>query len=757
MKKTIKMTLILGLALCLILSMTLLVACDPKNDTPTDPGDDTGKTEYTVSVVCMRDDVLTDVSVRLKKADGTLAGEKTLESGKATFELESGDYLVELAGIPEEYGYSPVTLTKDAPTCTIEILQLNAYTVSVTYPVMKDIYGSTISKAGPASGVSVSLYEGKLDDDTGSALEGKTPAATVVTDNTGTAKFKLVGETYTIVIPEYARGLSMTYPLKTQGVFVNTVTKANPYFGVTFSQRYLYGESDTVPIAFELGKNNVPLTLELLTNSEAYSVFYSFTPEKTGNYTFTATGNANVGGEVFGVVNLTSRKPIVVHMEAGKEYLFSCGISSTVGNPAYTVTIEEGGEIDDGGVEAGHTYPWTQGKGTLKDPFTTTTLSGEYTGLYVAAESHFYLAYTPSANETYTFSELGDNLWLQVYDDVANIPTRLNYLIEVGGDVPSADCDLEAGTTYYILIGTMNDEADSVGFKAEKIGGDNEPSNKATYTVTVVGKDSSGNIVPLEGINVTIRDAEQTTKTTDAQGKVSFEVKPGTYGILLSNKPANYVDNNDFSFSVSPKTPDLTITLTKIENTHTVSVSVKYADGKLAEQGLTVRLVASNNSIFDAKTDASGIARFDVSDGKYTVQIPLFANDGGIHDNGIQPTSGQEFHPDKYTVTVNGKDAEVEVAYDYSIGVDIVVKNKDGSIVAGALVEMSDDYLKKYGGSEEDGTGNKVETRTDSNGKVHFDRVLVGEYEITIVSGGKAITKTIVIQRTSTTIEIILD
>ncbi len=755
MKKTIKITLILGLALCLILSMALLAACDPKKDkTFSDPE----TTKYTVTVVCDDAGVLDGVTVKLNNADGALADEKPLEGGKAAFELPSGKYSAELAGLNGNYGYDdPAVLTKDAPDCTIEVKlkSLINYTVTVTYPDVKDIYGNRIIKAGPVKGVEVQLYEGRLSDDRGSVLDGKTPAGTATTDRTGTAKFQLAGEEYTIVIPEYERSLEIYYPLKAEKIYANSVTKANPYFGVTFNQRYRYGESDTVPIELELGKNDVPLTLELLTATEAYSVFYSFTPEKTGNYTFTATGNAKVGGEVFGTANLFAGKPIVVHMEADTEYLFSCGISSRSGNLAYTISIEEGGEINDGGVEEGHTYPWTQGKGTLKEPFTTTSLSGEYTNLYVAADSHFYLAYTPSANESYTFSELGDNLWLQIYDDVANIPTRLDYLVELGGKVTSQECDLEAGTTYYILIGTLNDEAGSVGFKAEKKGGDNNPSNKATYTVTVVGKDSSGNTVPLAGINVTALGTDQ-TKTTDAQGKVTFELKPGTYAIQLSNKPSNYVDNNDFAFSVSTKAPDLTITLTKLENLHNVAVKVKEADGKLVSQGLTVRLISSNNSTYDAKTDASGVAHFEVADGEYKIQIPLFTNDGGIKDNGLQIESGQEFHPDKYTVNVNGKDIDVEVAYDYSISVDIVVKNADGSLVVGALIEMSDDYLKKYGGSETDESGT-IETKTDSNGKVHFDRVLVGKYEVTIVYGGKEIKKEITVEKSSGTITITLN
>lgn len=724
MKKTIKISLILGLALCLIMSMALLVACDPKNNNNNNNGNDQTDTAlYTVSVSCEQDEALTGVTVKLNNADGTLAGEKPLRGGKATFEFEDGEYFVELAGLPEEYGYDdPAALTKDASSCTVTVAKANEYSVSVSYPDVKDIYGNTVIKKGPVSGMQVLLYTGKLEDDRGSAIEGLHPAKSAVTDANGMANFKLPNNTYTIVIPEYARGLEIFYPLIAEKVYVNTVTKANPFFGVTFTQRYLYGESDTVPIAFEIGDNNVPLSLDLLTNvlTEAPCAFYSFTPEKTGNYTFSAKGNAKVGSEVFGNANLFAGKPIVVHLEAGTEYLFSCGISTTSGNLAYTITIEEGGEIDDGGVEAGHTYPWAQGKGTLKAPFTTTTLSGEYTNLYVAAESHFYLAYTPSTNETYTFSAVGDNLWLQVYDDVENIPTLSNYLIEIGDDTPSAECELTAGTTYYILIGTMNDEADSVGFKAEKKNVDDTPTDKATYTVTVVGKDSSGNIEPLAGVSVTIRDADQTTKTTDANGKVSFEVAPGPYGILLSNIPSNYRDDNtDTAFAVSKSEPNITITLTKIENTHKVSITVKYADGKLAEQGLTVRLVASNNSAFDEKTNANGVATFDVADGEYTVQVPqTLLVDGAPQENGPKLDSGQQFHKSRYSVKVNGSDTSIEAAYNYTRSVDITVKNADGTPAANRTVDIIDKYDNEY------------EAETDANGVAHFDNVIEGEYDI---------------------------
>lgn len=547
MNKTLKKLLIFGLSLCLILCGA---ACTGNTEN--------NKTVYTVTVTCEESEVLSNVKVQIKKADGSSAGESGLTNGKATFELETASYTATLTGVPEDYTFTEGNLSGTSTACTIAITKkaaqpadktysgkvtvqlpdgtavknikvwltdekgnassattdengvasftlkngvysvrieadvwpngftfddekftltvkdadaqvtvkfdetLNEYTVTVLYPDLKDVYDTLVQAAGPAQGVTVSLYEGKLEDDNEAALADKTPVSVKETDAEGKASFSLAGDLYTIVLSGYTEGLRLSYP---EGEYVITISKEAPSCEVTFREPTRVGASSNSPLSFQMGVNTVPLTNQALSYN-GMGIYYAFKPENTGNYTFSATNNALILKESFEPF-VTGGKSAVMEMTAGETYLFIC---SATGTPqTYTVTIAEGGDIEGGGSE--QTYPWTEGKGTVEEPYLANTLAGEYNNLHVPASSPFYLSYTPTADEEYTFSAIGDNLWLEIYDNTEDLVSGNDSLLQLNDDTTTGSITLKANTKYYILIGTWDDSEDTVGVKIEKKGG----------------------------------------------------------------------------------------------------------------------------------------------------------------------------------------------------------------------------------------------------------------------------------------------
>lgn len=316
MKGSLKKILILAIAICLVCSALTLAACNDKNTT------------YTVTVQCEDASVPDGVSAQLKAEDGTVAAEAELSGGVAKFKLPAANYTVSLAGLSEQFEYEEGALSATVTSCTITLTKLNAYTITASYPALKDIYGYNFSGEGPAEGVKVELYEGELESDSAQYIEenGLTPAATKTTDENGRAVFYLRGNAYTIVFSEFAKGLEVDYPLGE----VNTVTKSAARFDATFEQKFLYGASEDTPLEFTVGENFVPLSYDLLTGTliETSSAFYTFTPETSAKYTFSVTSMGRLGGEAFGEDGpLVRGDSVTVDLYKGETYLFTCGIA----------------------------------------------------------------------------------------------------------------------------------------------------------------------------------------------------------------------------------------------------------------------------------------------------------------------------------------------------------------------------------------------------------------------------------------------
>lgn len=471
MKKVYKNSLVLGLILCLILCAALFVACDPdKNDPPT--------ATYTVTVTCEDAQALTDVKVSLKNSAGEVAAQKALEQGKATFELAPANYTATLSGVPEGYTFEDGALTATKLECTIEIALppvLNTYTVTINYPAVKDVYGNVITAAGPGTGVTVSLYVGQLDDDNLSKLP--TPpelAATKQTDDTGKAVFELPGDLYTVVVSGLAAGQSINYRVGSTMVKAYTVDLFSPTLALPLKEPTLWGLDEKCPIALQLGPNEVPLSrevLEKLNDMDLYpAVYYTFTPEESGEYTFTTTKNAKITeGEGFDpyeqpTILINGEGSFVLTLEKGKPHMLLCSANNST-DFSYTITIERGGESQSGSDFSATPFE------TFEGPHSVTVPTGDPANDILENVSGnvapVWYSFTATENATYILSDPTQTLWLEIFEnDIAN-PTDGWQLNGDEGD-DHIEFTVKEGTTYYFWICTWSEDPGTVTFTITK-------------------------------------------------------------------------------------------------------------------------------------------------------------------------------------------------------------------------------------------------------------------------------------------------
>ncbi len=339
MNKIMRCALVLGLVLCLILCAALFVACDPKKD---------AKTTYTVTVTCQDDVDLTNVKVQLKDSNGEIAAEKALDQGKATFELSAAEYTVTLSGVPVGYLFKEATLNDTVKDCNLELQQGNVYTVTIKYKDVNDIFGNLITPAGSAEGVTVSLYEGQLADDNLSRLP--TPpvlAASTMTDANGKAVFTLEGDIYTVVVSGLAAGQSINYRVGTDPknwVNAYTVSTSAPSLNLPLKDPDPLGLQLKNPIPLKMGKNDLPLTPEILEPTQFSAIFCTFTPTETGTYTFTTEGSAKIieSNDPYAYMNemIRGSGTFEMQLKAGQTVSLLCGVSALT-NMHYTITIEK--------------------------------------------------------------------------------------------------------------------------------------------------------------------------------------------------------------------------------------------------------------------------------------------------------------------------------------------------------------------------------------------------------------------------------
>ena len=143
-------------ALCAAVGVLALSACGD--------GNESGTVNYTVTVRCEENTTVPNgLNIRLKTGE-TVAAEKSAKGGTVTFALEKGTYTVELVeaknfeGLLLGYTYTPVTLTPDKPTATIDIVPAAEEAENIAYSV------KVLKPDGtPAANVRIQLCGGPAD------------------------------------------------------------------------------------------------------------------------------------------------------------------------------------------------------------------------------------------------------------------------------------------------------------------------------------------------------------------------------------------------------------------------------------------------------------------------------------------------------------------------------------------------------------------------------------------------------------------
>lgn len=423
-------------------SPSATIAVTKEGETPP-PDDDT--IAYTVTVTCV-DDVLSGVKVQLLE-DTTIVGEKDLVNGKAEFTLEKGTYTVSLTGLPAGYTFTEATVSPEEPKATVTVsgapvAENFTYTVNLSYAAATDVYG-TAHAAGPAAGVSVSLYA--------SATDVK-PAATVLTDETGKATFSLPGKSYTVSVasPSYKIQTGADLGLTDSASALTLTLEAKGVLGV-----------EAAPIPFVLGKNEVPLSEEILTQYED-GVYYVFVPTTSGTYYFsTSNSSALLAYEGFpdgSIVGKVTELPI--ELEAGVPYVFRA--NSTGGNDeenlefAYAVTISDKGTPEDTS-DPNPNAPW-EGTGVQEDPYVVENLIGDYSVVVAWRTNKFRNIYF-----TYTAKESGHYLASYVSGGCLVNFSNGKFIHEKNqgslNDDSKTDFEVEAGATLTFRVESFDDDA----------------------------------------------------------------------------------------------------------------------------------------------------------------------------------------------------------------------------------------------------------------------------------------------------------
>lgn len=435
MSKQSKKFLLWTLIICFAIATATLTACD-----------DNGRTNYTVTVTCDDASALTDAKVQLLNENGSVAAESKLTDGKAIFSLKASNYTAIVVGLPSNYAAESQSLSAKVTSCTIAVNI--TYTVSVTYPELRDVYGNIVHREGEAAqGVTVALYEGKLADDRGTALEGKTPADTKTTGPNGKATFQLDGDIYTIVLSDYTPGLEINY---SAGSWVNTVGKDTPNVDVTFkTPRFIPGSSDKAPLELTLGENVIPVTADILAGLDLGAVVYRFTPQRTGNYTFAVSGCGRVSEEE-GRFSVIGDKEETVLLQADTDYILWLGVSKTPVS-TYTVTVTEGGEL--GGDDDMNEFENFVGSHSVK-------IDGSNNNAVAA-----WYKYTATENASYILSDSTKTLWCIICPGEQN-KDAVGHVDFNGDDMIDGTMKftLTAGTTYYFWICTWDEKPGTVTF-----------------------------------------------------------------------------------------------------------------------------------------------------------------------------------------------------------------------------------------------------------------------------------------------------
>lgn len=163
-----------------------------------------------------------------------------------------------------------------------------------------------------------------------------------------------------------------------------------------------------------------------------------------------------------------------------------------------------------------------------------------------------------------------------------------------------------------------NGKCDKCGETVEPVG-----DGKVDYTVTV--KDDNGDAV--EGATVVIYlqgVAEKGEADTDADGKVTFRLKEGSYSAAVVSAPIEYGFDEDEKVNLANNAA--TITLEKLP---TYTIYVKNASGQAIE-GAEVQLCTEDDCRLPKLTDADGKVVYVDVEGTFKAKV--LAADGYVLD-----------------------------------------------------------------------------------------------------------------------------
>lgn len=178
---------------------------------------------------------------------------------------------------------------------------------------------------------------------------------------------------------------------------------------------------------------------------------------------------------------------------------------------------------------------------------------------------------------------------------------------------------------------------------------DKPEDNAVTYTVTVMTDATT----PAAGVKVAVRKGGATyeSKTTDANGKVEFELVPDSYEIALSSLPAHYSLAADADVSLTAEKRSLTVTLS--EN-FSYKVTLVNPDGTpFYAEGVRVGICTlSGNCLTPELLGTDGVARCEADKSDYHVQILNLPATAAFEKDADGYYTGENFSAEKTEMTI---------------------------------------------------------------------------------------------------------
>lgn len=547
------------------------------------------------------------------------------------------------------------------------------------------------------------------------------------------------------VLPVDSDNLSVIFNGKVEAVAVGERAKSDPYYGergasLDFALTTTDGEAATVKFKFFDNDNyyitgnpaNVVVDTDYTDEvPEETDVKHTFTPDVDGVYKFTVTGgmamldmgrDGTSGGSDFSETLYGGR-------------IYSLYVSTDMDRKAASVTfkIERTGEIPEPEL------------GSANRPIAITEVK-EYEVKIEPASwgvSGVYYAFTPSVSGLYKFFD--ENSAVATYmlrSESATGNMLANSMNNSDESYSYIECELEAGTTYYLCVSSTENKSHTVNMTislhehefatgwttdakyhwhaatcehTDKISDKGAHTYGANGKCTICGMDKiefNAQITVTDGTNtydnvtVTAKLADGTlvaSGTTASGGVVTLALIPDDYVLELTGLPETYGYVQALTgFSVVDKAINVEA---KVYEKQTYSVTVKMPDGTPAN-GVTVTFMNEISSTvkttFTAVTNANGEATI-------TEIPPLFlqviSGNGTLKDGiyALSFTMPEELKDYAYVgsnVSVNNETASREITLTQLATYTLTLTYKDGEETKFVEADTQVTIWHYYSGSE---------------------------------------------------------